>query len=883
MLRNLRRRLRALLRRGDVERELDEELRFHLELETEKNLRLGLDAAEARRRALVAFGGVERFKEEHRDGRGTRWLEDAVGDAHLAVRALRRRPALTAAAVLTLALGIGANTAIFGAVNAVILRPLPYPHPDRLVLLWEQNPDRDWYQQLAAPANFLDWREQVHAFQAVGAYTDWLEQVTLATDAGPRLAHASTVAGDFFAALGVRPLLGRTLGAADAWTAPPVAVVSHALWRDVLGADPAVVGRTVRLDDEPVQVVGVMPEGFAFPTAETGVWLSPGWTPAQAARTSFRRAHWLRVVARLRPGVSPTQADAELQTVAARLEARYPETNTHMGAGLTPLHDYLIGDTRLPLLVMLGAAGLLLLIACANVGNLLLVRALGREREVAVRVALGAGRLRLVRQALTESLVLAAIGGAAGLAVGWLGTRALLALQPAGLLPAAEVPMDWRVFAYVLAVTAASGALFGVAPAAWGARRAPSEAMRAGGRGASDGRRLRRWGDALVVVEVVLALMLTTGAGLLAHSLWRLRSVPPGFEARGVLAVGLELPGTRYDDPGKVTAFYDALLARARALPGVTGAAAVSVLPLTSVGWSSDFTAAGWPADRWAVEVVHRAATPDYFRVMRVPLLAGRAFTATDGPNAPMVVVVNEALARRYFPAGDAVGQRIAFDRAPDSTSVWRTIVGVVGSEHQATLAVEPSPEIFAPAAQDGGTAMEVVVRTTGEPLALAEPLRRAVAELDPALAVHALRPMTAVRAESMARERFLTTLLLTFALVGLVLAMVGVFGVMAQLVERRVREMGIRLALGAPARAVRWLVVRHGLVLLLAGLVIGAVGAAAAARAMRGLLYGVAPMDPLTFVVMPLVLAASGLAAAWVPARRASRADPAVVLRGEE
>ena len=878
-------RLRALLRRRAANRELDEEIRFHIERETEKNIRSGMSPEEARRCALVAFGGVQRTREAHRDVRSLLWAEEFFADIRFALRSLRKSPTIAVAAILTLALGVGANTAIFSAVNAVILRPLPFPAPGRLMMLWEQNPEKGWYQQTVAPANYLDWKEQVAAFQDVAAYTDGAGSVTLTGEGAPRLLRAAQVTGNLFDVLRVRAEIGRTLRDAETWkTGAHVAVLSDRVWRDQFGGDAGIIGRTIQLDGQPLQVVGVLPSRFAFPSEDVDVWIPTAWDPANRAQVWFRRAHWLRAVARLDPGVSEQQANAQLQQVVERLKRQYPETNRVMGAGMTPLHQFLIGDTRLPLLVLLGAVALLLLIACANVGNLLLVQAAGREREAALRLALGAGRGRLVRQALTESLVLSVLGGAAGLVLGWWGTRALVALQPTGMLPVRDVSVSWSVLGYVLAITTASGLLFGIAPALWSGRRAPVEALKDGGRTGSDGRRMRQWGDALVIGEVALALLLTVGAGLLVHSFWRLQQVDPGFDPDGVLAVSLDLPGTRYDTDDKTLAFYDQLVQRVRTLSGVSEAAAVLQPPLTGTAWTSDFAVAGRPPGEYGTEIAHEVITPGYFHLMRIPVRSGRTFTAADRDGTAPVVIINDVLAARYFRGQRAVGQRITFDQVPDSNSVWRTIVGVVGSSHQTTLAVEPKIEVYVPAAQSGDnqTAMTVLARTTADPASLAPAMRRVVAEMDPNLAITHMRTMASVRSTSLARPRFLTTLLLVFAGVGLVLAVVGVYGVMAQLARRRTREMGIRIALGAQSSHVQWIVVRHGLRLVSVGVVIGAGAALVATRAMRALLYHVAPADPVTFIAVPIILAATAVVATWLPAMQANRADPASTLRAE-
>ena len=886
---SVRARLRALFFRRAGDRELDAEIRFHLERETEKNIQRGMAPDEAARRARIAFGGVQQTREAHRDVRGAPLIEEFIADSRFAVRTLLRSPALAGAAILTLALGIGANTAIFSAVNAVMLRPLPFAAPDRLVMVWEENPERDWYQQVAAPANYLDWKDRVHAFEDAAAYADFGTQTTLTGSGEPVLLGSATVTGNFFTVLGVTPQLGRPFLAEETWqTGAPVAIVSDRMWRERLGGREDIVGHTIQLGGRAVQVVGVAPRGFSYPRDDVDIWRPFAWPKEEMSAAMYRRAHWLRVIARLRPGVSADEADVQLRTVAKQLQVEHPQLNHKMGAGLTPLHEFLVGDTRLPLLVLLGAVSLLLLIACANVGNLLLVQAAGRERELSVRLALGAGRGRLVRQAFTESLMLSAIGGVAGLALGWWGIRILTALQPDGMLRVRELTIDWTVLGFIVVITAVSAALFGIAPALWSGRRLPADALREGGRTGSQGRRMRRWGDTLVVGEVALALMLAVGAGLLVRSFWELRRVDPGFSPDGVLAVSVSLPGTRYDSGHKITAFQSALVARLGAHPEIDGAALVGQLPLLGPSWSSDFMAAGRAADDFRTEVLHREITPEYFRTLSVPIIRGRGFTDADGAAAPNVVVINDVLARAYFRDQDPIGQQVAFDRRPDSASVWRTIVGIVGSEHQEALATPARAEVLAPLAQDPRPTAWLVARrrcadaTPCDPSALAPIIRHAVAEMDPLLALGSPRSLASVYADSLARQRFLMTLLLVFAGVGLVLAVVGVYGVLAHLARRRSREMGIRIALGARNAQVRWLVVRHGLRLTLTGLAIGGGAALLATRAMSGLLYRVAPSDPVTIVGVAIVLAVTSVLASWLPALAASRADPAIALRGE-
>jgi len=535
-------RIRAIMHGERADRELDEEIQFHLEQEAAKLERTGLSPGAARRRAMVAFGGVAQTREAHRDVRIVRWATNLVADARFALRSIRRSPVIATAAVITLALGIGAATAIYTVVDAVVLRPLPFPNGERLFVIGEENAERGWHRQDAAPANMLDWKEQVPAFASVAGFADGHASATLTGEGEPRVISYALTTGSFFEVLGVQPELGRTFREVETWRqSARTAVISDRFWRGVLGADPRAVGQTIRLDGAPREIVGVMPEGFAYPYADVDVWLATGWDRADRQDVSFRRAHYLRTIARVKTGVSATTADVQLQAVVRRLQQQYPETNTGMGASLTSLHDFIAGDSRRPLLLLFGAVGLLLLIACGNVGNLLLVQALGRKRELSLRLALGAAGTRLVRQALTESLVLSLMGGMAGLVVGWAGVRVLAAIQPKEMLPVSDFDIDWRVLAFLVAVTTLCGLLFGIAPSLWGQRQRPANALREGGRSASDGLQLRHWGHILVVGEVALALMLSVGAGLLVRSYSALRRVNPGFEPAGVLTVRLQL------------------------------------------------------------------------------------------------------------------------------------------------------------------------------------------------------------------------------------------------------------------------------------------------------------------------------------------------------
>ena len=875
-------RLRALFHPTATDNALNDEIRFHLELETEKNLRLGMSPAAARRLAVAHFGGVQRVREEHRDVRRLQWIEDFAGDVRFALRTLRRTPALATAAIVTLTLGIGANVAIFSAVNAVVLRPLPFPAQDRLMVITEENPEKHWHLQTAAPANLLDWRAGVSDFEDVTGYVDGLGRSTLTGRGEPQLLNASYVMGNFFSTLGARAALGRVLTFDDTWRGGSrVIVLSDRGWREHFAADPSIVGKSATIDGATFEIVGVMPPSFAYPRDEVDCWESIGWDKTKTGDVSFRRAHYMRAVARLKAGATQAHAGAQLQAVVDRLKREYPATNKFMGAAMMPLHDYLIGDTRLPLFILLTSVGFLLLIACANVGNLLLVQAAGREREAALRLALGAGRARLIRQALTESLVLSIVGGACGLALGWAATRALVYLQPRDMLRVRDFGVDSSVLVYVVAITVLSALIFGIAPALWTRHRNPSDSLKEGGRGAAHGRGVRRWGDILVVSEVALALLMTVGAGLLVRSFLQVRRVDAGFDPRGLLSASVEL-NARYDTSTKVTAFINAFEERVRAIPGVTAAALESNTPFNGTGYTSDFIAYGRPEGGYGTEIGNRSVTPNYFATMKVPVLRGRTFGPEDRAGSTPVLVINEALADSYFKGQDPIGQRIALDKVPTPKSTWYTIVGVVGSEHTDALDVAPRIEVFHAESQEPREFMVVLLRTNGDPAALTPALRGVLRDLDPTLALAEVAPVERLRDQSLARARFLTTLLFAFAVIGLLLAVVGVYGVLAHVSRNRTREMGIRIALGAQAGQVRWLVVRQGVRLTVIGLVVGGVVALFATRAMTKLLFNVAPNDPLTMVGVALLLAATSICAAWIPALKASRADPSVALRAD-
>ncbi len=814
---------------------------------------------------------------------GAPMVETVLQDIRFALRTLRRHPGFTATAAAVLALGIGANTAIFSAANAFFFRPLPFRDASRLVMLYETNPEFGWTHGDAAPANVLDWRDQVGAFEDVAAYSSFVDHVTWVRNGTPELLGLVDVSGNFFSVLGVRPAVGRGFTWDETWSPDDkVVVLSHAFWASHFGADPGVVGTSLELGARAVRIVGVAPAGFDFPSPDADMWSPWGWDKTAVSAVWFRRAHYVNPVARLKRGVTPAEADAQLQTVVRRLQKQYPETNKVMGAGMMPLRAFLTMDVRQPLVVLLGAVGLLLLLACTNVANLMLVRASDRTREMALRFAIGAGRRRVARQILTEGIVLALVGGVLGLLLGWLGVRALATQQPVGIEGATTLALDVRVVLFTLGAALASGLIFSVAPALRAARGEVYEALKEGGRGASSNRRGLRAIGVLVGVEVGLAVLLVAGAGLMVRTAWLLRHVDPGFRPQGVLAVEFGIPSARYANRDEVLAFQDEFERRLEARPGIEGVGAVNQLPLAGASWSSQFQAEGWPEDRVGFEILHREADSAYFAAVGTPLLRGRLFGPRDGPDDPGVVVINRTFARKYFPDEDPVGKRIAFDRHATAESRWWTIVGVVGDELQESPARPARAEVFQSRRQDWDRTFWYVVRTGGKARDAIPVVRSVLSEMDPLIPLAAAKPMPEVWRASMAQESFILTLLGAFGALALLLAAVGVYGVTSQAARKRTHEIGVRLALGADAPALVALMLREGMGVVALGLAGGLAAALVATRVMTTLLYGVRPTDPPTLAAVVAVLGGVALLACWLPARRAARADPLDSLRSE-
>src|SRR4051794_1193205 len=813
-------------------------------------------------------------------------------DLRFALRGLLRRPGFTAVVVLTLALGIGANSAIFSVVNGVLLRPLPYDRPGEVATIWVHWPGNP-QGELSQP-EFWDLREQSRSFTRLAAYTDG--SLTLTGTGEPERLRAGFMSADALPLLGVAPASGRAFSPDDDWPGAPVAVLlSDGLWRRRFGADPAVVGRTLTLDDNPATIVGVMPPGFQLPTHYAGA-RAEIWAPLQldpSIDRSERGWHWVTVLGRLRPGVGIGAASLEVGALARRMRETYPdEYKPSFGGFAVIAADDLVGEIRPAILVLLGAVGLLLLIACANVAGLLLARAEARQREIAVRTALGAGTGSLVRQLLTESVILALAGGIVGAFLADWGVRGLVAAAPPTLPRLDAVHTDGLALGFTLAVSMLTGILFGLVPALQAARPDLTTALTEGGRsGSSAGRQRFRRG--LVIGQIALALMLVTSAGLLIRSFVRIRGVDPGFDPSRLLTAEVELSGVRYDTPAKIRAFYAELVRRLQTLPGVRSAAAVRALPMTGrleIGdWS--FIVEGrhanppTPADRIAAD--WQALTPGYFETLRIPILQGRAIKEQDRSDAAQVVLVNRTLARLAWPGQDPIGQRILLGGG-GVDSVWRTVVGIVGDVRHRGLTVASRPEMYLPHAQfPAGTGtpqrtMRVVLRAAGDPGTLAGPLRATLAALDPEVPLVDVQTMDQAMGNWAAERRLTMILVAAFAALALTLGAVGVYGVMAHLVVQRTREIGIRIALGAVPGEILGLVMRQGAWLAAAGVGLGVGAALVVSRVLTGLLFQVTPTDPLTYVGTALALLGVAGMAALVPALRATRTDPVEALRSE-
>jgi putative ABC transport system permease protein len=805
-------------------------------------------------------------------------------DLRYGFRMLMKRPGFTAVAVVALALGIGANTAIFSVVNGVLLRPLPFKEPGRLVAVWETNAQTGTEvnnrNEVALP-NFLDWREQNRVFEQLAALT--YASVNLTGTAEPERIQSAVVTTNMFQTLGVEPAQGRAfLPEEENVKSQRAVVISHGLWQRRFGSDPGLVGRTLTLNGNPTTVVGIMPQGFQlqFPVSmAVDMWLPMRIDQAAAPDRNY---HYLYVLGRMKPGVTVEQAQSGMSAIMGQLQQQYPETNAAKGANVIPLHKQLVGDVEPYLYVLFGAVGFVLLIACANVANLLLARTSARQKEVAIRTALGASRLRLVRQLLTESIMLAVMGGGLGLLIAYWGIDLLIALSPSDVPRLGEIGLHGPVFAWTLLVSLLTGMLFGLAPALQASKPDLNEALKeSGGRG-TGGLKTSRLRSLLVVSEVALALVLLISAGLMIRSLLALQRTNPGFETKNLLTMNISLPRQKYRESKQSILFFDQLIERIRGVPGVQAVGGCDPLPLSGSDGTTGFVVEGGPSLALAErpEVGSRTVTPDYFRAMGIPLVKGRALTEADREDRPRALLINEALARKYFPGEDVIGKRLGFGE-PEK-QVWWEVVGVVGNVRHKRLDREAKPEVYFPYQQQPHNFLSLVVRTAQDPAAMAGAVRSQVLSLDPDQPVFDIKTMDERLSNTVSQSRFITLLLAAFSGLALCLSAVGVYGVMAYTVAQRTHEIGIRVALGAQSGDVLRLVLAQGMKLTLIGVGLGLGAALLLTRVMASLLYGVTATDPLTFIAVAALLSAVALLACFIPARRALKVDPIVALRYE-
>ena len=862
---------------------LDEDIRDHIARETQDNIERGMTPEVARHAAMRKFGNVTRVKEETREVWSVVWLAQLLTDVRFGLRMLRKNPGFTAVAVLTLALGIGANAAVFSVVYAVLLRPLPYKDPSSLIVVNETTPMVGTVS--VSYPNFLDWRNQSHTFSEMAAVRG--VSFNLAGVTQPENISGDAVSPNFLTMMGVRPFLGRDFDVSEERAGtPPVILLSYSLWQSHFGGDPNIVGRTIKLDDRSFTIVGVLPSNYRSldktdVMLPIGVWITDN---SEDAKERSSRGE-LGVIGRLATGVSLTKARAEMEGIAARLATEYPASNDRFGVALQPVRDAFVSDIRPAILVLFGAVMFVLLIACANVANLFLVRGASRSKEVALRIALGASRGRIISQMLTESFVLAVLGGVLGLALAVAGIGGMSRLIPADILSGAEVNLNGAVLLFAAGVVMLAAFLFGLAPAIHLTKPDVQSELKEGGRSPSAGAGQNRLRAALATAEISLALILLVGAGLMMKSLYRLLEVDPGFRPDRVLTMGMDLRTQQYSKDPAVLNFWQQVLDRVSALPGVEGAAVGTHLPLTDSHGRTDMTIEGMALPRpgnYPHPDVH-TISPGFVATLGIPLLRGRTFTDADNENAPRVGMINAMLARRFFPNEDPVGKRFVFGHpSAKNPPKWCTIVGVVSDTKMYGLANPARLEVYVPFRQDANSDMTLIVKSGADPAALTSAIREAVRSIDKDQPLIAISTMKELVGNSVATRRMTLVLLGLFSGLALVLGAIGIYGVISYSVAQRTHEIGIRMALGAPRRDVFRLVVGQGLKLAGIGIAIGIVAAFGLARLMSSLLYGVSAADFETFAGVATLLALVALLACYVPARRAMRVDPTVALRCE-
>jgi putative ABC transport system permease protein len=886
--------LRATVQRSRVESDMDAELRFHMETYADDLVRSGVAREEALRRARLEFGGIENAKEECREARGVHFAETLLQDLRYGARTMLRSPGFAVTAVLALALGIGANTAIFSVVNAVLLRPLPYDQAERLIQVWHSPPQRSFPGMptfTVSPANFLDWRKQNHSFEGMAAYG--FGRYTLTGSGHPEAIRMVAATVGLFSILHAQPLLGRGfLAGEDEPGREHEVVLSYGFWHSYFAGNPDVVGKTIQLNGQAFTVIGVLRPEFDFPISSdpdsrTQMWKPLAWTDQERA---IRGDHNYAVIARLKDGVTLRQAQAELDAISNRLAQDYPDDNRGWGAIAIPLRDDVVGDVRPVLLILLGAVTLVLLIACANVANLVLARALSRRKEVAVRTALGATRRRLSQQVISETLLLACAGGALGLVFAHYSLILMVKFLAQWLPRSGEIALDGWVLAFTLGISLLTGFAAGLLPALHMAKSDLNQALKQGsGRTAADssGSRMR---DLLVVSEVALSLMLLIGAGLLIRSLWVLHNVNPGFDAHDVVTMNISIPTNKFTGPAQQISYFARVLDRVRNLPGVQSAGVIDSLPLSEDGSHQPIALEGRPAAAMAdlPEVEVRLISPGYMDAMHIPLLSGRELDDSDVAGRVSAVLISESMAKFFWPKEDPIGKRLTLYFFPELT---RVVVGVVADVKISALnETQPQATLYSPLAQISTArdeawrsfGMKLAVRTNAAPLSVAPAIAGAVRKIDADVPLLNIRAMDDSVSASLSRARFTMLLLGAFAGLALLLAVLGIYSVMSYAVSRRTNEIGIRVALGASRGDVLVLIVRQALLLALVGSVIGIVGALSLSRLMASQLYGVRPTDPVTFVAVAALLMIVSLAASYIPARRAMRVDPMIALRYE-
>jgi putative ABC transport system permease protein len=878
--------LRSLFRRRQEEQQLAEELQFHLECQIAHNVAAGMSPEEARYAALRLFGGVPRIQEECREARGITHIESLAQDVKYGLRTLRKNRSFTAVAVLTLALGIGANTAIFSVVYAVLLKPLPFPRSGQLVRVFEANERAGIGGDGGTYSEFREWRRQNHVFSGMAAVT--AHELTLTGRGEPTVLRVGDVTSDFFSILGVPPLAGRGfLPQDDVPGGTPVAVISNELWRGRFGADPGLLGSTIELDKRLFTVVGVMPGGFRFSFLEEGpsrqVWIPIVQDPLFGPWAKRPTLHFVTALARLRPGISAAQAWAEMNAIGNRLWSRYRPGDAGWAIRTISLREAVTGDPSAPLLLLLAAVGLVLLIACANVANLLLARATSRAKEFAVRAALGAGRARILRQLLTESAVLGLLGAVLGVALAYCGVQGLSGFLPPSLPRSEPIRIDGTVLTFALALSLVASLLFGVAPALFAADpRLHATLQESGGR-PGELRTRQRARNLLASAEIAIAMILLVGAGLLIRSFSALLAVNPGFETRKILKTEVSLPRFQYSTPQQWVEFSNDLLPRLQAQPDLQDTAVGIPAPLADQSVNLPFSIVHGPPlpQGRSVTADYVAISPNYFRVMGIPLLRGRSFSEQDALSAPRVSIISKELARIYFPPQDPLGQRLMFGFPPDG-DVTREIVGVVGDVRDEALNRAPEPMMYVPLAQAPFWGVVLVSRTSLSASAATHEIEAKVHEVDRDLPVTDVEWMSEAVDASLGQTRLRAWLLGLFGASALVLAAAGVFGVISYSVSRRTHEFGVRMALGANRKEILRLVLKEALRLALAGVAAGIALAFALSRLISTFLFGVRATDPATLIVLPLLLTGTALLAAYFPARRATKVDPMIALRHE-